>query len=68
VKVGISNVVTTVLASYRGYATLGETVVIFTAGIAVLLLLGQRRRRRRDTPGQNTSSNNDADGAAGAED
>ena len=46
VKVGIPNVVTTVLASYRGYDTLGETVVIFTAGIAVLLLLGARRRRR----------------------
>jgi multicomponent Na+:H+ antiporter subunit B len=47
VHVGIPNIVTTVLASYRGYDTLGETVVIFTAGIAVLLLLGQRRRRRR---------------------
>ncbi len=68
VKVGIPNVVTTVLASYRGYDTLGETVVIFTAGIAVLLLLGQRRRRRRDTPGQNPSGNKDADRAAGAED
>ncbi len=39
VEVGIPNIVTTVLASYRGYDTLGETVVIFTAGIAVLLLL-----------------------------
>jgi multicomponent Na+:H+ antiporter subunit B len=27
-------------ASYRGYDTFGETVVIFTAGLAVLLLLG----------------------------
>jgi multicomponent Na+:H+ antiporter subunit B len=43
VHVGIENVVTTVLASYRGYDTLGETTVIFTAGVAVLLLL-----RRRD--------------------
>jgi multicomponent Na+:H+ antiporter subunit B len=32
--------VTAVLASYRGYDTFGETVVIFTAGLAVLLLLG----------------------------
>jgi multicomponent Na+:H+ antiporter subunit B len=32
--------VTSVLASYRGYDTFGETVVIFTAGLAVLLLLG----------------------------
>lgn len=51
VKVGIPNVVTTVLASYRGYDTLGETVVIFTAGIAVLLLLGQRRRRKAGATG-----------------
>jgi len=40
-----------VLASYRGYDTLGETTVIFTAGVAVLLLLrGPRRRRREDGP------------------
>ncbi len=36
----VPNIVTAVLASYRGYDTLGETVVIFTAGIAVMLLLG----------------------------
>jgi multicomponent Na+:H+ antiporter subunit B len=35
----IPNVVTSVLASYRGFDTLGETTVIFTAGIGVLLLL-----------------------------
>ena len=51
VGVGIPNIVTTVLASYRGYDTLGETVVIFTAGVAVLLLLGQRRRRRKTGDG-----------------
>jgi len=34
-----------VLASYRGYDTLGETTVIFTAGIGVLLLLRGRARR-----------------------
>ena len=33
------NVVTAVLASYRGYDTLGETTVIFTAAIAVMLLM-----------------------------
>jgi len=36
---GLPNVVTSVLASYRAYDTLGETAVIFTAGIAVLLIL-----------------------------
>ena len=38
-EVGMPNMVTAVLASYRGYDTFGETFVIFTAGIAVLLLL-----------------------------
>ncbi|MDA0262110.1 MAG: DUF4040 domain-containing protein [Proteobacteria bacterium] len=40
----VPNIVTAVLASYRGYDTLGEVTVIFTAGIAVMLLLGGRRR------------------------
>ena len=35
----IPNVVTAVLASFRGYDTLGEVVVVFTAGIGVLFLL-----------------------------
>ena len=35
----IPNVITVLLASFRGYDTLGETTVIFTAGISVLLLL-----------------------------
>ncbi len=39
-EVGMPNIVTAVLASYRGYDTFGETVVIYTAGLAVLLLLG----------------------------
>lgn len=46
VKTGVPNVVTAVLASYRGYDTLGEVTVIFTAGIGVILLLGSWRRRR----------------------
>ena len=41
------NVVTTVLADYRGYDTLGETTVIFTAGMACILLLRRGRKRRR---------------------
>jgi len=47
--VKIPNLVTTVLASYRGYDTLGETTVIFTGATAVLMILGSRRRRRRKT-------------------
>ncbi len=37
---GIPNVVTSILASYRGYDTLGEVVVIFAAAIGVISLLG----------------------------
>ncbi len=47
--IGVPNIVTSVLASYRGYDTLGETVVIFTAAIAVLLILaGWTRTKRED--------------------
>jgi len=36
------NVVTSVVADYRGYDTLGETVVIFTAGLACVLILRKK--------------------------
>ena len=42
-EIGIPNLVTSILASYRGYDTLGEVTVIFTAGIGVLMLLGRSR-------------------------
>ena len=48
VETGMPNMVTSVLASYRGYDTLGELTVIFTAGIGVLLLLGRRRKETED--------------------
>ncbi len=51
---GVPNIVTAVLASYRGYDTLGETTVIFVAAIAVLLLIGFPRsatRRREEEDG-----------------
>lgn len=38
--IDIPNVVTAVLASFRGYDTLGEVFVIFTAGIGVMFVLG----------------------------
>jgi multicomponent Na+:H+ antiporter subunit B len=44
-ETGIPNVVSSVLASYRGFDTLGETLVIFTAGIAVLMLLKRPPKR-----------------------
>jgi len=45
---GVPNIVSAVLASYRGYDTMGELSVIFTAGIGVMLLLGAGTRRRKD--------------------
>lgn len=47
-EIGVPNVVTAILASYRGYDTLGETAVVFTAGIGVLMLISGLARRRRD--------------------
>ena len=44
-ETGVPNVVTAVLASYRGYDTLGEVTVIFTAGVGVWSLLGLRAPR-----------------------
>jgi multicomponent Na+:H+ antiporter subunit B len=40
----VPNVITAVLASYRGYDTLGETSVVFTAVVGVWLLLRRRER------------------------
>lgn len=40
---GTNNVVTVVLADYRGFDTFGETVVVFAAGVACLLILRGRR-------------------------
>lgn len=44
----VPNVVTAVLASYRGYDTLGETTVVFTAGAGIIALL--RRRKKDEKP------------------
>ncbi|RPG50114.1 MAG: DUF4040 domain-containing protein [Gammaproteobacteria bacterium TMED1] len=51
-ETGVPNLVTAVLASYRGYDTLGEVTVIFTAGVGVLLLLGRKRRRTSGESGE----------------
>jgi multicomponent Na+:H+ antiporter subunit B len=47
-EIDVPNVVTAVLASFRGYDTLGETTVVFTAGAGIVALLSRRRRRRSD--------------------
>lgn len=44
IETGVPNIVSAVLASYRGYDTLGETTVVFTAGAGVVALLRRRRK------------------------
>jgi multicomponent Na+:H+ antiporter subunit B len=46
-QVGPPNIVTSVLASYRGYDTLGEVTVIFTAAVGVMALIGRSRKRKK---------------------
>ena len=47
-EIDVPNAVTAILASYRGYDTLGEAVVVFTAGIGVVMLMSGLGRRRED--------------------
>lgn len=56
-EIGIPNIVTSVLASYRAFDTFGEVVVIFTAGIGVLALLSVTRRPEDD---DDIASHNDS--------
>ena len=46
-ETAVPNVVTAVLADYRGFDTMFETAVIFTAGIAVIFVLRSSDRRRK---------------------
>jgi len=45
-ETGVPNAVTSVLADYRGYDTMFETSVIFTAGVAVMMLLRRSRGKK----------------------
>ena len=47
-KTKTPNIVTAVLADYRGYDTMGETTVIFTAAIACALILRRRTGKRQE--------------------
>lgn len=51
---GIVNIVTVILASYRGFDTLGETGVVFIAATAVALLLGFGERSLSSSNGKKT--------------
>ncbi len=67
-EVDVPNAVAAVLASYRGYDTMGETTVIFAAGVGVLLMLSGRRRKRpgpdQAAPQEGTSTPSGDDGGA----
>lgn len=43
----VPNLVTSVIVNYRAYDTLFEVVVIFTAGVSLVLLVGRRRAAGR---------------------
>ena len=45
-EIGIPNTVTSVLASYRGFDTLGETFVIFAAAASIILLLWNPKKKK----------------------
>lgn len=51
-EIGVPNVVTSVLASYRGYDTLGEVTVIFTATVAVAAILGLGKSPHDESSGE----------------
>ncbi len=42
--IAIPSMVAAILASYRGYDTLGETAVILIAGLAVLVIISRRKK------------------------
>jgi multicomponent Na+:H+ antiporter subunit B len=74
-EVGPPNIVTSILASYRGYDTLGETAVVFTAAIGVLAILGRgkgqgipgssvARRRKEDEGTETQDSSNDKEASS----
>ncbi|MGB0846782.1 MAG: Na(+)/H(+) antiporter subunit B [Thiolinea sp.] len=44
-EIGIPNMVTSVLASYRGFDTMGEVIVVFAALVGVLSLIGIREQK-----------------------
>ena len=50
------NMVTVVLADYRGYDTLGEETVIMTAGLVCYLLLRKKRTNRDEKKARNAGA------------
>jgi len=50
--INIPNIVTAILASFRGYDTLGEVIVIFAAGIGVLSILSFKPKKSQSLSGE----------------
>lgn len=64
-KTTVPNVVTAVLADYRSFDTFGEVIVVFTAGIGVLLLFkGHFKRRSKSVAGKLPHEEKGAGGAS----
>ncbi|MGB0671889.1 MAG: DUF4040 domain-containing protein [Rhodospirillales bacterium] len=62
-EIGVPNIVTSVLASYRGFDTLGETTVVFTAACGVICLIGLGREvndRKKAKKGEKEGRADDA--------
>ena len=53
-ETGVANLVSSVLASYRGFDTLGELVVIFTAGVGVISLLSTKSSSNKSASQSNS--------------
>ena len=45
---GLLSIVNSILASYRGFDTFGETLVIFIAGVSLLLILGKKNQEKKN--------------------
>lgn len=60
-SIEVPNVVTSVLASYRSFDTFGETTVVLTAVIGVMLLLGGTMKEEEDESAANEESNAGSD-------
>lgn len=58
-ETSVPNVVTAVLADYRGYDTMFETMVIFCAGITVLTVLRRTHRPKPKTVGPRPQGGSD---------
>lgn len=58
-SIDIPNVVTAVLASFRGYDTLGEVFVVFTAGIGVMFLFSVAPTRKSKPPKLETAESSE---------